>query len=234
MNKSLKEILEAVLFAAAEPMSLQRILTLFESHEQPSLDELKAALQQIQEESSTRPVRLHETANGYVFGVEPDFSPWVSRLWEEKPQRYSRALLETLAIIAYRQPVTRGEIEDIRGVAVSSEMIKTLLEREWLRVVGQKDVPGRPSLYATTRQFLDYFGLKSLEDLPALSDLRELPEMTQLPLELPSEAENIVLGEEMTAEVILGENLSEESAGVNANEKSVDEENTHEEANLSS
>src|SRR5690606_37903643 len=120
---------------------------------------------------------LMEVASGYRFQVRPEYAPWASRLWEERPRRYSRALLETLAIIAYRQPITRGEIEDIRGVAVSTNIAKTLLEREWIRVVGHKDVPGRPAMYATTRQFLDYFNLSSLEQLPPLADIRDLEDI---------------------------------------------------------
>jgi len=120
---------------------------------------------------------LREVASGYRFQVIQDVAPWIARMWEERPQRYSRALLETLSLIAYRQPITRGDIEDIRGVAVASNIMKTLLEREWVRIVGHKDVPGRPAMFATTRKFLDYFNLKNLEDLPALSEIRDLDSM---------------------------------------------------------
>ncbi len=121
-----------------------------------------------------RGVELVEVSSGFRFQVAQSVAPWVARLWEEKPQKYSRALLETLALVAYRQPITRGEIEDIRGVSVSSQIIRTLVEREWIRVIGHRDVPGKPAMYATTRQFLDYFGLKKLDELPSLSEIREL------------------------------------------------------------
>src|SRR5690554_4573769 len=135
----------------------------------------------VQESCADRGYELVEVASGYRFQVRSEYAPWASRLWEERPQRYSRALLETLAIIAYRQPITRGEIEDIRGVAVSTNIVKTLMEREWIRVVGHKDVPGRPAMYATTRQFLDHFNLTSLAELPPLAELREPSEVLEHP-----------------------------------------------------
>ena len=128
---------------------------------------------QLRQRYRERGIEVVEVSTGWRIQVRKDYSPWISRLWDEKPARYSRALLETLSLIAYRQPVTRGEIEDVRGVAVSTNIIKTLMEREWIRVVGKRDVPGRPSLYATTREFLDYFGLKGLDELPALAEIRE-------------------------------------------------------------
>lgn len=167
-------IVEAALLAAARPLSLDRLLMLFLDDQQPSRQQLLDALQQLQQHYAQRGIELVEVSSGWRIQVRKKYASWISRLWDEKPVRYSRALLETLALIAYRQPVTRGEIEDVRGVAVSTNIIKTLLEREWIRVVGKRDVPGRPSLYATTRGFLDYFGLKGLEELPPLAEIREL------------------------------------------------------------
>lgn len=169
-----KDIVEAVIFASDKPLSLKQLQAVFPELEQPSLDALEAALAEVAADYSGRPVELKSLASGYRFQVRDSMSPWVARLFEEKPARYSRALLETLAIIAYRQPVTRGEIEDIRGVVVSSNIIRTLLEREWIKVVAHKEVPGRPALYATTKQFLDYFNLSSLAQLPTLEEIQNL------------------------------------------------------------
>ena len=157
---ALKNILEAALMAAGGPLSLERMQTLFDHHEQPKSTELKQALTEIKHDLLGRGIELIEVASGYRLQVRSEVAPWVGRLWDERPQRYSRALLETLALIAYRQPITRGDIEDVRGVVVSSQMMKTLIERDWVRIVGYRDVPGRPAMYATTKEFLDYFGLK--------------------------------------------------------------------------
>lgn len=173
----LERILEAALQAAGKPLSLERLRELFDERSAPSLEELRQALARLAQDLAARSVELREVASGWRLQVRDDYSPWVSRLWEERPQRYSRALLETLSLIAYRQPITRGEIEDVRGVAVSSQIIRTLLEREWVRIVGHREVPGRPAMYATTRQFLDYFNLRSLADLPPLVDLRASDEV---------------------------------------------------------
>jgi segregation and condensation protein B len=171
-------ILEAAIMSASEPLPLNRLLTLFEGDpEPPDRDQVRKALDELAESYADRGIELKEVASGYRIHVRADYAPWVSRLFEEKPQRYSRALLETLAIIAYRQPITRGEIENIRGVSVSAGIIKTLQEREWVRVVGHRDVPGRPELLATTRQFLDYFNLKSLSDLPPLSEIKDFDQI---------------------------------------------------------
>jgi segregation and condensation protein B len=171
---SLKTILEAALLVAGRPLDADALAALFDEGAQPDAAALRDALEALARDYEDRGIEVREVSSGWRIQVRASFAPWVSRLWEEKPGRYSRALMETLAIIAYRQPITRGEIEDIRGVAVSTNIVKTLLEREWVRVVGQRDVPGRPSLYATTRQFLDYFGLRSLEDLPPLAEIRDL------------------------------------------------------------
>ncbi len=173
----LKKIIEGAILASGQPLTIARLLELFDVAVAPSKEDVLLALQNIVTESSERGYELKEVASGWRFQVREELAPWVNRLWDEKPQKYSRALLETLALIAYRQPLTRGDIEEIRGVAVSSHIMKTLMEREWVKVVGHRDVPGRPSLYATTRQFLDYFNLKNLEDLPSLSEIRDLDEL---------------------------------------------------------
>lgn len=175
IEMNLKALLEAILLAAAKPLSEDQLLNLFEEEERPPLGVLREALNELQSECETRGVELIQVASGYRLQVKQKWVPWVSKLWDEKPQKYSRALLETLALIAYRQPITRGEIEDIRGVAVSTSIFKTLLEdREWIRMVGHKEVPGRPALFATTKAFLDYFGLENLQALPSLPDIMNL------------------------------------------------------------
>jgi segregation and condensation protein B len=187
--ENLKNIVEAALLAAGGPLSLDSLQALFDEIECPGKKELRAALDALIEDYDGRGIEVVEVSSGWRIQVGKACSPWVSRLWDEKPARYSRALMETLALIAYRQPITRGEIEDIRGVSVSTNIVKTLMEREWVRVVGQRDVPGRPSLYGTTREFLDYFGLKSLDELPTLAELRDLDEINrELDLEDPEAA----------------------------------------------
>lgn len=178
-QKDIERVLEAVLLAAAEPVSIDRLMALFRPGELPEGDPRQAvrtALNEIEYALDGRGYELKRVASGYRFQVRQGMSPWVSRLFEEKPPRYSRALLETLALIAYRQPATRGDIEAVRGVSVSQNIMRSLLERGWIRVVGQRDVPGRPALYATTRAFLDYFNLRSLDELPPLAEIRALVE----------------------------------------------------------
>ncbi|MCG6942401.1 MAG: SMC-Scp complex subunit ScpB [Thiohalocapsa sp.] len=193
--------MEGALMAAGGPLTLDQILALYPEERRPARDEIRAAVGELTEDYDGRGIELVEVAGGWRIQVRRLVAPWVARLWEEKPARYSRALLETLALIAYRQPITRGEIEDIRGVAVSTQIVKTLTEREWVRVVGHRDVPGRPALYATTRRFLDYFGLKSLNDLPPLAELRD-----------PA-----FFGEQLDAEAAAALQLAaEEAAGVRA------------------
>ena len=171
----LKNILEALLLTTDRPLTVPQLEGLFElDEEQPTRDEIRKALHELGEEYANKCMELKQVASGYRIQVKQDYTNWVSRLWEEKPSRYSRALLETLALIAYRQPITRGEIEEVRGVSVSSSIIKTCLERDWIKVLGHKDVPGRPALYGTTKGFLDYFNLKSLDQLPTLSDIKDL------------------------------------------------------------
>lgn len=175
--KQLQNIVEAALLASDRPLSTDQLRDLWPEEDRPTRTVIEHALSQIAQACEDRGFELRQVASGYRFQVREAYAPWVGRLWEEKPQRYSRALLETLALIAYRQPITRGEIEDVRGVAVSSNIIRTLQERGWVRVVGQRDVPGRPSMYATTREFLDYFNLKALDQLPSLADIRDLDEI---------------------------------------------------------
>ncbi len=173
-NVKIQRIVEAILFVAKRPMTAKQVLQTFPELEQPQLQEIQVAIEAIIEDYKYRPIELKQVASGYRFQIKQDLSKWVSRLFEEKPPKYSRALLETLAIIAYRQPVTRADIEDIRGVGVSSSIIQTLLEREWVRVIGHKEVPGRPGLYGTTKQFLDYFNITSLNQLPTLEEIKHL------------------------------------------------------------
>lgn len=171
----LKNILEAVLLAAEKPMSVQQLDAIFEGDEDhPTRDDIRKALHELTDEYADRGFELKQIASGFRIQVKQDFADWVGRLWEEKPARYTRALLETMSLIAYRQPITRGEIEEVRGVSVSSNIIRTLQEREWIKVLGHKDVPGKPALYGTSREFLDYFNLKSLDDLPTLAEIKDL------------------------------------------------------------
>ncbi len=168
-----KRIVEAILFAANRAMTAKQIQQVFPELERPDIKHIQAAIDSIMQDYALRPVGLKKLASGYRFQIKEGMSPWISRLFEEKPPRYSRALLETLAIIAYRQPVTRGDIEDIRGVGVSSNIIRTLLDREWIRVIAHKEVPGRPALYGTSKQFLDYFNVSSLDELPSIEEIKD-------------------------------------------------------------
>ncbi|MFT5175722.1 MAG: segregation and condensation protein B [Gammaproteobacteria bacterium] len=187
----LVNVLEAAMLAAGRALTLEDFLALFTGHaDAPDRAALRDALVQLGEGLAGRGIELMEVASGYRLQVREEYSPWLGGLFSERPPRYSRALLETLALIAYRQPITRGEIEDVRGVVVSSNIIKTLMEREWIRVLGHREVPGRPSLYGTTREFLDHFGLKSLEGLPPLADIRDLDQV-EPDLFAPAPAEHI-------------------------------------------
>ncbi|MEP5232126.1 MAG: SMC-Scp complex subunit ScpB [Alloalcanivorax sp.] len=177
--EQIKRIVEAAILVAEGPLDRDGMLALFDEEERPSKQDLSKYLEQLAEEYEGRGIFLKEVASGFRFQARSELGSWVSRLWQEKPPRYSRAILETLALIAYRQPITRGEIEEIRGVSVSSHIVKSLLERNWVRVVGHRDVPGRPAMFATTKQFLDYFDLKSLEDLPSLAEIRDLDKLNE-------------------------------------------------------
>ena len=219
MNEhDLKHIIEATLLAAGRPVTSQQLLDLFDERERPTNEQLKASFDQLAAEYESRGIELIEVASGWRIQVRPRCADVVSRLWQERPSRYSRALLETLALVAYRQPITRSEIEEIRGVSISSTIMRTLQERNWIRVVGHREVPGRPELLGTTREFLDYFGLKSLDQLPTLAELRDV-ETIGVQLELPSgdvpglagaEAESEADAEAVTAESLLED--SEEPA----------------------
>jgi segregation and condensation protein B len=180
----LSNVVEAVLLAAARPVSLEQLRELFDEHERPAVEDLRAALDDLDRRFAGSGIELREVASGWRIQVRPQYADVVSRLWQERPSRYSRALLETLALIAYRQPITRGEIEDIRGVTVASTIMRTLQERGWIRVVGHREVPGHPELLGTTREFLDYFGLRSLDDLPTLAELQDVDDI-KVQLEFP-------------------------------------------------
>lgn len=183
-DQYVRNVIEAALLAAGRPLAADELVGLFDERDGSNADEVQAALEALRHDYETRGVELVEVANGYRIQIRAAVVQPVSRLWQERPAKYSRALLETLALVAYRQPITRGEIEDIRGVAVNPNIIKTLHERGWIRVVGQRDVPGRPELLGTTREFLDYFGLKKLDDLPTLAQLKELEDL-RVQLTLP-------------------------------------------------
>ena len=229
VNPDTKQIIEGLLLAAGKPLPLNKIAEVFDDRERPEPDVLRAALKEIEADCENRGFELKHVSSGYRFQVKQRYGEWVGKLWEEKPQRYSRALLETISIIAYRQPITRGEIEKIRGVAVSTNIIRTLMERDWVRVVGHRDVPGRPAMYATSKEFLDYFNLRSLEELPTLAEVKELDDLEpELQLEddapesrildFPSaegmEAEFDVLDEEEERAAAIGTRPIEEILGI--------------------
>lgn len=187
-NQTIKSILEAAILAAGEPVCLERLFELFVESERPTKSQLKKLLQELAQDYQHHGIHLKQLASGYSFQTALPLNAWIRRLWPEKPARYSRAFLETLSIIAYKQPVTRGDIEAIRGVNTNPAIMKALLEQEWIQVVGQREVPGRPNLYATSKQFLDHFGLKELAQLPAFPELPLLEETVRLPISADSEA----------------------------------------------
>jgi segregation and condensation protein B len=192
----LKRIIEAALLASSQPLTLPQLSALFDEFAMPSHEELAKAIEQLREDCEGRGIELVEVASGFRFQVRRDVHAFVSRLWTERQSRYSRALLETLALIAYRQPITRAEIEQIRGVAVSTNIVRTLEERDWVRVVGYRDLPGKPALFGTTRQFLDYFNLKSLDELPPLAEIRDIEDLDpQLSLDRTDQAIAAVLAD---------------------------------------
>ncbi|MEY3464928.1 MAG: SMC-Scp complex subunit ScpB [Gammaproteobacteria bacterium] len=183
-DQHLRNVIEAALLAAGKPLTVAELVQLFDEDARPANAVAKEALAALAAEYDGRGIELRETASGWRINVRPDLAREISRLWPERPQRYSRALLETIALIAYRQPITRAEIESVRGVAVNPNIIKTLMERNWVRVVGHRDVPGRPELLGTTREFLDYFGLHSIDELPPLAELKSMADLNPQ-LDLP-------------------------------------------------
>ncbi len=186
----IKYFIEAALLAAGRPLNIDQLQKLFDGRMAPEKSELRQAIAALNEDYDARGILVNEVASGFRIQIKAGMADQLQKLWEDRPPRYSRALFETLALIAYRQPVTRGEIEEIRGVSVSSNIVRTLIEREWVRVVGHRDVPGRPEMFATTKLFLDYFGLKKLDDLPPLADLSDW-ESLRIQLNLPEVEEDI-------------------------------------------
>ncbi|MBA2655184.1 MAG: SMC-Scp complex subunit ScpB [Gammaproteobacteria bacterium] len=204
-----KRIIEGAIMASDHPLSIEQITKIFDPDNTPSPQEIKQYLNTLIEDYQERGIELKEVATGYRFQVRQDLAPWIQKLWQERPAKYSRALLETLALIIYRQPITRAEIEDIRGVAVSTTIIKTLLDRDWVKILGYKEVPGKPALYATTKQFLDDFNLKTLSDLPPLSEIQNFEDIEaqmavqlQLPVVNHGEKKSEMAEEEPTLESI--------------------------------
>lgn len=189
-EQNLKNIIEAILMSAGKPLSAEKITGYFEDDPKPSISDVRKQINELINDCEGRGIELVEVATGYRYQGREEYGRWVAKLWEVKPQRYSRALLETLALIAYRQPVTRADIEEVRGVSVSTNIMKTLMEREWVQIVGHRDAPGRPAMYATTKQFLDYFNLKSLDQLPTLAEIKDLSKLEpELALEPTSDNE---------------------------------------------
>lgn len=190
--EKMQQIIEAALMVSGQPLSIAAIAHIFSDEDRPSTAVIKDILFNIKDKFSDSGIELHEIASGYRLQAKAELSPWLSKLWEERAPRYSRAFLETLAIIAYKQPITRAEIEDIRGVTVSSNIIKTLQERDWIRVIGYREVPGRPALLGTTKEFLDHFNLKSLSDLPTLAEFKDMEtQEAQLQVQLALEKSNL-------------------------------------------
>jgi len=225
-QEKLKNIIEAVLLSAEKPMNVAQLDALFvldladHDNEKPTRDEIRKVLHELEEDYVGRAFELKEVASGFRLQVRQDYADWVGRLWEEKPARYSRALLETLALIAYRQPITRGEIEEVRGVSVSSNIIKTCIERDWIKVLGHKDVPGRPSLYGTTREFLDYFNLKTLDELPSLAEITDIDKLHP-ELALNDELDESDSSEAGTTEVTDDSDASSEQSGDEASDSEI-------------
>lgn len=221
-HSELRNIIEAAIMISSDPLTIDRMLAMFPDDAKPDRDVLRSVITEIEQAYVDRGIELRQIGKGYRLQTREDYSPWLSRLSATRPQRYSRALLETLAIIAYRQPVTRGEIEDVRGVAVSTEIIRTLQDRDWIRQVGVRDVPGKPGLFGTTRGFLEYFNLKSLSDLPPLTDIRDMETIAaelnlSLPLDQPDDGEPDAQDEAAEED----EGLAEVNQVVSADEASV-------------
>lgn len=188
--ENLSLVIEALLFSSSRPLNEKEIISAFENKNPPSSSEIKDALALIKDKYADNSIELVKVASGYRLRIKQEYSSWVAKLWEAKPQKYSRALLETLALIAYKQPITRGEIEEVRGVSVSSQIIRTLLDRSWIKIVGHRDVPGKPALFSTTKDFLDDLNLSKLSDLPDLPEIQNIPEEAQIPLLNEASADN--------------------------------------------
>ena len=221
----IKRIVEAALMAAPQPLTLAQINALFPEDQPAPADSIEQAIQSLRADCETRGVELVEVASGFRFQVKAEVHSWVARLWTERQTKYTRATLETLALIAYRQPITRGEIEQIRGVAVNANMVKALEEREWIRVVGHRDVPGRPELFGTTKAFLDYFGLRSLDQLPPLAELKDIPELEpQLPFDLdPAVVANAAMAEADSNESESDNNNADEDSSSDSDDSNPDQ-----------
>jgi len=215
-QEQLKNIVEAALMVSEKPVSVGQLLALFENEtDRPEKAEIKTVIEQIMQDYEGRGIELKEVSSGYRVQVNGDYADWINHLFDDRPPRYSRALLETLTIIAYRQPVTRAEIEEIRGVSVSSNIIRTLQERSWIRVVGQRDIPGKPELLATSKEFLDYFNLKKLSELPALSEIKDFDQINpDLFEELEKEAKNEVLKNELARAAMAGQQIDSDKPAV--------------------
>lgn len=229
-HENLRQIVEAALFAFGEPMTVDKLLQLFPELERPEADQVREVIKQLEEEYADKGVELVKIASGYRFQARAKYSPWLQRLWEKRPPKYTRALLETIALIAYNQPITRGEIEQVRGVAVSTNIIKTLMDREWIKVVGQKEVPGRPALFGTTKEFLDYFNLKHVNALPPLEELLSIEEIEKrvneelgfepVKKDEEAEAETVNEAEEAEQDAPAFEMVEEEIAEIDVPEES--------------
>ena len=211
-DQYVKNVVEAALLAAGRPLTMDELVSVFDERDGSNAEEVRAALAALSAEYTTRGLELLEVASGYRIQIRAAVAQPVSRLWQERPAKYSRALLETLALVAYRQPITRGEIEQIRGVAVNPNIIKTLLERSWIRVVGHRDVPGKPELLGTTRDFLDYFGLKKLDDLPTLAQLKELEDL-RVQLTLPGADPQVAAASAPDTDALPDDDEEQEAAG---------------------
>jgi len=225
--EQLKNIIEAALLASAVPLPVNKLLELFTDDEEVQNDDVHKALNILDEDCASRGIELKEVRSGFRLQVKQDYTEWVSKLWQERPSRYSRALLETLALVAYRQPITRGEVEQVRGVSVSSHIMKTLLERNWVKVVGHRDVPGKPGLYATTKEFLDYFNLKNLSELPPLSEIRDIDSINaELELEMPAgpvsePIENSTDDEDKNIELSVSMDGEEENENITSSDETI-------------
>jgi len=202
-DQYVKNVIEAALLAAGRPLTMDELVSVFDERDGSNAEEVRGAIAALTADYETRGLELLEVASGYRIQIKASVAQPVARLWQERPAKYSRAMLETLALVAYRQPITRGEIEQIRGVAVNPHIVKTLLERGWIRVVGHRDVPGKPELLSTTREFLDYFSLKKLDDLPTLAQLKELEDL-RMQLSLPGADPEVAAPAEAGADAVAG------------------------------